>query len=217
MCDVDGEGSRTTPVSDADYDLLIHRFAGGDDSALRELLEREEHGLRRHLEERTPPHVLRRLGVSDIFQRTSIELLTVRKKFKNRGKKAFRRLLRVIADRVLAKALEFEHAKRRDVLRQVTPGRPSSGLADPADRVAADRPSPSELAVQLEKIAELKKCFAGLGPGEQKIIHLIEYEQLSYEDAAVRLELSYDAVRKRYGRAMDKLKSLARRAGLAEP
>ena len=94
------ERTSKTPVEEADHDLLIQRFAKGDDAAFRELLEREEPGLRRHLEDKTPPHVLRRLGVSDIIQRASIELLTLRKKFENRGEKAFRRLLKVIADRV---------------------------------------------------------------------------------------------------------------------
>ena len=195
---------------------LVRRFARGDDSALRALLAVEENSLRRHLTARAPADYLRRQGVSDALQQATLGIVRMRGRLENQGHSAFRRLLHVIAERVLFNAIEYERAAKRNALRDVSLGGTSPSTAASPQLADKGTTTPSERAMRREDVATIQECFSQLHENHQRIIHLVDYEGLSYEAAAVELKLPYDTVRKRYLRAMEQLRRLAREAGLTQ-
>ena len=65
--------------------------------------------------------------------------------------------------------------------------------------------SPSQIALQNEKIRELQKYMAALPRHYQTALHLRFWEQLAYEDMAVQMGSTSEAVRKILYRAVEAL------------
>ena len=213
VCMSEEQDSSDSPVQDThelSLDALVARFADGDDAALRQLLDREEPALRRHIEARTPPDVLRRQGVSDTIQKAALGIVQTRDSLRDGDSGDFRRLLTVIAERILVNTIEYERAKKRDARRHATP---PAGLAsdvlDPANLSPAATPTPSQSAMKQEAIESLRRSFGRLSPSDQRILHLVDYEGRSYEEAASELGVTYEAAKKRYLRALGRLRELA--------
>ena len=109
------------PVDPGSVELL-RRFADGDESALEHLIEVEGARLLPYIERRLPAFLRRRVGASDILQNTVVDLLDVRERFEDRGVPAFRKMLNVMADLAIARAIERERAQKRDVGKDRGPG-----------------------------------------------------------------------------------------------
>lgn len=210
----DAPGMSDTERDDDSMRDLVARFAGGDESALGQIIEKESMHLRRRLEKKTPPHLLQRVGVSDLLQETAVELMKVREGFENRGPVAFRRLLELVADRVLMNTIEREEAKKRTPRREAAPRPTGSGILDPLRQLAAGGQSPSATASQREVLEVVNRCFSRLGPEDREVLHLIEERQLDYGEVSEKLGISYEATRKRYRRALERLRELTRAEGL---
>lgn len=201
-----------TRQSDAELDRLVEMYSRGDKSAIGKLVEHESERLARWLRKRMSPRLLRRFGLSDIVQQTAIELVTLRPRFENRGSAPFRRLLRTIASRVLARVIRGEEAKKRD-------SRQEGAIMTAGRRIAAtleggDFETPSALAMRHERIAGVKQCFARLPVPDRQIIRLIDYERLDFGEAAGTLGISDQAARKRHSRAVARLRLLLEEAGV---
>lgn len=197
-------------MEEDDFKFLLDRYSRGDRSALGDLVEREEEGLRRWLAKKMPAQLLRRVGISDIIQQTSIELLTIQKRFENRGIGSFRKLLRGIAAKMLANTIDREYARKRSLSRHDQPRPPSvSSLPSPAK-------TPSQILAGKETAAAVRDCYSRLSDPDREILRLVDYEGIAYDEIARDLGISPVAVRKRYSRASARLRELFRWAGLAE-
>jgi RNA polymerase sigma-70 factor (ECF subfamily) len=209
----------SSPANDLELRDLIERYAKGDDGSLGELVRRESKDLGRWVERRMPSFLSRRYGVSDIIQQTAIELLAVRPRFENRGVGAFRRLLRVIAGRILANTVEREQALKRNSRRGavVRPGWTSGSLTEARGRGRpSDSDSPSGRVLRLERIDAVKRCHARLPAPDREIIRLVDYERLDHRAAANALGITGEAARKRHSRAVARLRALMEELGLAK-
>lgn len=199
---------------DGGPDDLLHRFVGGDDSALAELVERESPRLLRRIRERLPSGLRRRVGESDILQLTAIDLLAIRDRFEDRGLPAFRRLLDTIADINIARAVEREGAAKRNFRAERSPVRTPDSLSsppDPLDGIPGSVSSPSAPLRREERAARLEACLAELGDADREAIRLIDGVELSYEEAARSLGISPDTLRRRHSRAIARLRTLLER------
>jgi RNA polymerase sigma-70 factor (ECF subfamily) len=178
-------------------------------SALGRLVEAESVHLREYLAARLPAFLRRRVGISDIIQQTAVKLLQMRERFENRGHKAFHRMLYLIARRTLLNTVKRECAGKRDVRRQ-------EGLSSQRARAAAERlasstskdETPSKILGEVEDLKHVMTCFSRLGSMDQEAIRLFDHEQLSHEVVARQLGISPGAARKRYSRAMERLRHL---------
>lgn len=208
------EGAQPGTPRDAHSEELLVRFADGDDSALGELIEREAPRILRRVDARLPRQLKRRVGASDILQLTAVDLLSVRKRFRNQGVPAFRNMVLTIANLNVAKTIEREGAQKRDVRREKAKRHNATeSQGDTVDRVIGSRQqTPSEILQQKEKADALKNCFAALKPADQEVIQLIDYEEVGYEAVASRLGISREAARQRHHRAIQNLRNLMKDA-----
>lgn len=200
----------------ATFRILMARVAEGDRSAVAELVERQSDHLRAYLERRLPRCVLRRFGPSDIIQQAAIQLVGAAEDLDDRGLDAFRRLLEVVAERVLAHAIEREYAQKRSLARQV---RLDSGATDSAavrhrlDGLEAGTDSPSRSLMRRERLDAVKRAFEDLPAGDREILLLIDCHGLGHDEAARRLGISGAAARKRHSRAAARLRELLKAEG----
>ncbi len=190
---------------------LLDRFEAGDQSALHRLVDVEVPRLLRRVEGRLPDKFRARIGASDIVQHTAVEFISLRERFENRGLPAFRKFMNTLADFNLARAIERESAKKRDVDRESPNPSPASeiaGRAAPLDRLAADVTSPSLHAMKRETSHRVGECFEQLSLADRTIIVLIDYDDRGYPEAARILEISEEAARARHSRAVKRLRNM---------
>lgn len=200
--------------TDPESERLLARFADGDESALRDLVDREGGGVLRHIEARMPAHLKKRFGASDIVQQTIIDLVSLQKRFDNRGVPAFRGLLRTMAERNLASAAARERALKRDVIRETTP---PPGFTDdslppsPIEAVPAEKSTPSKALLRSESVESVQRALLELSEQDREIIRLIDDVEIGYEAAATELGITAEAARRRHSRAIARLRELTRR------
>lgn len=195
------------PDVDPESSHLLTRFAEGDDSALGRLVDREAPRLLRHIERQIPKDMKRRIGASDIVQLTAIDLMRVRERFENQGVPAFRKMLSTMANFVLARALERERAKKRDVHRERhAPAQESTAAEELVERIAAERSTPSQVVSKRESREQVKACFEQLSDIDREAIWLVDYEGRSHPEAARQLGITEEAFRKRHSRAVQNLR-----------
>jgi DNA-directed RNA polymerase specialized sigma24 family protein len=109
--------------SDGEHDLVA-RARGGDEEALRALLERHEARIRRRVDRNLPPPLRRRVSVADVVQETWLVAFRRIADFEDRGDGAFEAWLAGIAD------LKLREVVRRDLLTEKRAGgRAASRLA----------------------------------------------------------------------------------------
>lgn len=204
-----GDSPAEAPGSAGDSDALLRRFANGDESALETLLEFESPRLLHRIRRRLPPALRRRVGESDILQLTTMDLLTVRERFENRGMAAFRGLLDTIADINVARVLERETAQRRSIEKERPLARPGSETPGRLlEELAESGPSPSSPMHLQERSETLAECFALLSQSDREIIRWIDYEELSYPEVAEKLGVEAATLRRRHSRAIARLREL---------
>ncbi|MFN0059577.1 MAG: sigma-70 family RNA polymerase sigma factor [Planctomycetota bacterium] len=189
---------------------LLSRFARGDDSALGRLVELESPRLLRQIEARMPAQLKRRVGASDVLQLTAIDLLRVRERFQNLGLPAFRKMLSAMADLSLAKVLEQQRAQKRSIDREArgraAPDTSASG-GDLLDQVPGQHSTPSKELQRNERKGALRRAYAQLSADDREVIRLVDYQSLSFADAAGALGINEEAARRRHSRAVERLRT----------
>ena len=93
------------------------------------------------------------------------------------------------------------------------PGDPTSAAGG---RVAAADPTPSRQAAARDMASRLHAVLGRLPEPDRAILGMRTFEGLSYEEAASRLEIDPAAARKRYGRALLRLRAALLAEGLTE-
>jgi RNA polymerase sigma-70 factor (ECF subfamily) len=153
---------------------------------------------------------------SDIVQEAQLDAVGRLAEYVARRPMPFRLWLLRTAFQRLLKMRRHAEAARRDVSRE----RP---LADSAERLAkmsrampAPGPSPSEQAVADDVTSRLHAILQQLSDPDRAILGMRAFEGLSYEEAGDRLGVDPAAARKRYGRALLRLRTLLLANGLTE-
>jgi len=195
------------PIESASVELL-RKFTEGDEESLGLLIEKEGARLLPYIRRRLPSHLRRRVGASDILQNTVIDLLAVRERFEDRGVPSFRKMLKVMADLNIARAMEREHAQKRDIAKDKGPVTLAGGRRsrDGLQRLPGDTPTASEDFRRREDKQRLGDLLLQLPEEHQEIIRLVHEERLPHAEVASRLGISEAAARKRLSRAMSRLR-----------
>lgn len=136
-------------------------------------------------------------ATSDLVQGTFVTAWRQFSRFRGRTPGELRAWLRAI---LIHASL---NARRRPEMPHIDSGR---GAA-PA---LATSPSPSQAAQDKAAREDLDTAIAGLSERHRAIIHLRLWERLSFPEIGRRMDLSEDAVRMIYGRALAKLRELMR-------
>jgi RNA polymerase sigma-70 factor (ECF subfamily) len=186
---------------------LLERIGTHDRQALDELLDRHRGDLREFVDFHLDPRLRTRFDPSDVVQETQVEAagrindylaappmpfwLWLRKN-------AYQRLLNLRRDHVTR--------QRRSVRREVAwPDRSSLLLARP---LLAGGPSPSQ-QVEAQELAErLERAVARLADADRTVLLMRHAEDLPFDEIACLLGIEPAAARKRFGRALIRLRML---------
>lgn len=191
---------------------LIRRCRDGDDSARDQLFNRYRAYLRLLAEGQLGRHLRGKCDASDLVQQTMLEAHRDFPTFQGQGEpELLGWLRRILAHNLFNEARRFK-AQQRDAAREVSLDQLQAGLEQSSLALgrclAADGPSPSELATERESAVLLADVLAQLPERYQKVVLLRIFEGLSAEEVAERLETTPGAVRMLQMRALAMLRGL---------
>jgi RNA polymerase sigma-70 factor (ECF subfamily) len=194
---------------------LLQQVRVGNPRALELLLARHRPGLRDFVELRLDPRLAARVDPSDIVQETQMEAVRRLPDYLERQPMPFHLwLCRTAYERLLNLRRDHRDTARRSVSREVPwPDRSSLLLARP---LLAGGPSPSQHLEAKEFAERLGRAIAGLSEADREILLMRHAEGLAWDEVSCLLGIESAAARKRYGRALLRLRQVLKDHGLLE-
>ena len=190
---------------------LIEKLAGGDRSALDELLREQREPLRRMIHLRITPKMRARIDASDVIQEAFLEAAQRIPKYIEERPMPFFLWLRFLTRQRLT-TLHRHHlgARQRDAGRERPLAGPACGVTSEMMAIELEGAvtSPSNAVHRAEKDSRLKTALDGLSEEECEILSLRHFEQLTNAEAAMELGIEPPAASKRYVRALLRLRGL---------
>ncbi len=200
--------------TDESRDLLA-RAGCGDGEALGLLFAKHREALRRAVARRLGTGMGARFDPSDVVQETQIEAFRRLPEFLGRKPMPFRLwLFRTAAERLL-KLRRQAKAARRDVTRE-RPLADSGSISTPQGPLALAKPTPSQEVAARDLDRRLQEVLGHLPEADRDILTLRALDGLPYEEIAVRLAIEPATARKRYGRALLRLRAALVANGVTE-
>lgn len=194
---------------------LLEQVAQGDCEALGDLLQHYRPRLYAFIEARLDVRLRSRLDPSDVVQEVHLEVARRMDDFLNRRPMPFHLWVRKTAyERLLKVQRDHRQRARRSVDREVAlPDRSSLLLARP---LLAGGASPSQQLAAREFADRVSLAVAALAEPDREILLMRHMEELDYTEIACLLDIEPDAARKRYGRALLRLRKVLKEHGLLE-
>jgi len=140
-------------------------------------------------------------GASDVVQEAFLEAARDASHFTGKNRFEFRGWLRQI---LLHNILNFRR-RYRDTTKRSTKREVSSDSSDVTANRPAHDPTPSRVVMQAELVAAVQRAITALPSDYRTVIELRSLQRLTFEEIALRLDRSADAVRKLWCRAIEKL------------
>jgi RNA polymerase sigma-70 factor (ECF subfamily) len=191
----------------SDSQRLLRQAQDGDRQAFDQLLAGHQAYLRELVNLRMDPRLRPRVDPSDVVQETQLEAYRRLPRYLAERPMPFRLWLRQIAhDRLLMLRRQHVGAARRTVEREVRLPEASSRVF--AGQLAAGGSSPSQQLSRREIVRRIGQAMARLPEADREILLLRNFEGLSYSEAACLLDIDEAAARKRYGRALLRLRTV---------
>lgn len=196
-------------LSDRETDELLARLRDGDRSAEGELLTRHRPRLRRMITARLDERLASRIDPSDVVQDTMIRACRKLPEYLEGPPFPFYPWLRRIAwDRLVELHRQHLQATKRAV-RQEGPLQLSEASAmQLAQRLASSKTGPTKHLLRRELRARVRSLLAKLADGDREVLVLKHLEELSNPECAAVLGISVEAVKKRYVRALARVRTL---------
>jgi RNA polymerase sigma-70 factor (ECF subfamily) len=187
------------PESDA---ALLAAARGGSADALGRALEACRAYLTLVAERELDPALRAKGGASDLVQQTFLEAQQDFDRFAGSSADELRAWLRQLLLHNLANfARRYRQSRKRRLDREAAVG--SGGWAD----LPADTPSPSGKAAARERDEALERALARL-PDDYRLVLVLRYqERCRFEEIARRMGRTANAVRKLWGRAIERLQA----------
>ena len=174
--------------------------------------------LRRMIELRMDPRLKARVGPSDVLQEAYLEAAQrVDAYLKKPGVPLFVWLRSLVGQHLQKMHRRHLGARRRDVRREIPiggAGVPAATSAAMSLHILAKNKSPSEEAIQAEQKGQLEEGLVAMDPIDREVLALRHFEHLTSAEAALVLGIGEDAAKKRYLRALERLKHILSKMGL---
>ena len=193
-----------------DLDLLRHAQRGNED-ALNEVLIKHRDRLRRMVAVRMNQKLQGRVDASDVIQDTFIEASRALDSFlANPTMPVFVWLRRLAGEKLIQAHRNHLGAQKRAAGReqQNYGGAPAATSQSLAIQLAANMTSPSQAAQKNEAKDQLMAALENMDAMDREILTLRHFEHLNSRETADVVGMSYEAVKKRYVRALDKLQKI---------
>jgi RNA polymerase sigma-70 factor (ECF subfamily) len=177
-----------------------------DMAALGQLFEEHRPKLLAMVQKRLDSALSARIDADDILSEAFLEARRKWNNFKKQsGMTPYAWLYRIVLDRLI-EAWRHETRARRDAKHDMPWPDASSaqlglGLVNPGT-------SPSEAAVRAELQQRMQQTMGMLKARDQEILWMRHYDQLSFKEAAMVLDVTESAATLRYVRALKRLKNL---------
>jgi RNA polymerase sigma-70 factor (ECF subfamily) len=193
---------------------LLDQVQAGNRDALGQLLNRHRPHIEAAVAGRLDRRMRSRLDASDIVQDSQIEAIQRIDDYLAARPMPFHLwLMRAAHQRLLKAERRHLQTAKRKVDREVPlPDRTSLQLLA---GIAARVDSPSDLATREEMARQVRRILARLPEHDREIIMLRNFDGLSNGEASCLLEISREAAKKRYARALLRLHELLRAEGLS--
>ncbi len=186
---------------------LLERWHGGDQEALAALLERDLSWIERRVRRRLGPRLRSQGETIDFVQDTMVKILRYGPRFVLSDQAQFRGLLSRIIENVLRDQHDRYSAQKRNVDNEkALPPEELLNLDDP-DRAVT---TPSRAFERQEDGEWLRLAIELLRPAERKVIYLRQWSELQFSEIGEQLDISEDAARLRYHRALKALQTKMR-------
>ena len=196
-------------ASDEETQGLLARIRRGDRSAAEELFARHRPRLRRMVAARIDERLASRVDPSDVVQETLTVACRRLSEYLEGKPFPFYPWLRQIAwDRLVDVHRQHLYANKR-AIRQEAPLELSEASAmQLADRLVSSKTSPTKHLLRKELLARVRSLLARLADGDREVLVLKHLEELSNAECAAVLGTTVEAVKKRYLRALARVRSL---------
>lgn len=193
---------------------LLVEAASGDRGAFDELFARHQDALHRFIAVRLDRRLRARLDPSDLVQDTQLQAFRKLDDYLLRRPMPFRLWLQKTAYERLDKARRRHlRAARRSVERETPlPERSSRILV----QQILEKAGPTQRMSRDEVVRLVGEAIADLGQIDREILMMRSFERLTYNEIACILEIDSAAARKRYGRALLRLRKTLSDRGLLE-
>ena len=195
------EDARSLMVTDRTTELLV-RWNGGDQAALQDLLDAHLSWVRGVVRGQLGERLRARLESGDVVQEAMLEFLRYGPRIKPRDGAQFRAIIGRIVINTLRDSSDWFLRKRRAMSSE----RPLSPESTVDLTLAAHSPQPDERAALLEIEERIRLVLELMPPQDRQILILREWDDLSFPEIGERLELSADAARMRYERALPRMR-----------
>jgi RNA polymerase sigma-70 factor (ECF subfamily) len=146
-----------------------------------------------------------RIRPSDLVQQTYLKAQRDLAQFRGSTLAQFARWLRqILRNELNATRRHYQSAEKRRVSREISLD--TLSFKSIQQVLVANTPSPSSHLVQCEELQILNRALDRLAPHYRQVIELRQRDQLSFAEVAQRLQLSVPAAKKRWQRAIDRLR-----------
>lgn len=189
-----------------DFDRWMEDARNGSNEALGQVLEKCRLYLLSIARGELGADLRAKGSASDIVQETFLEAQRDFPQFSGKSEVELLRWLRqMLLHNVGAFSRRYRETSKRDLSREVVI-RPGAQSNIPWDVMADGTPSPSSVAIEQERVAELQRALAQLSDDHRQVIRLRYEEQQSFEEIGQQMNRSPEAVRKLWARAMQSLR-----------
>lgn len=211
------QGTSFTHRSESDRKIskedeaLLRSARDGDPEALANIFTKYRQRLKKMVHVRLNPQLKGRLDASDVIQDTLVEAARTLDRFLAEPSLPVYLWLRHLANEKLIEA-HRRHlgAQKRDASRDLSIH--GVALNATSEAVAIElicqTTSPDEAAIKEDRKQRLTLALDKMDPLDKEILTLKHFEQLSNREVAELLDISYEAAKKRYFRAIHKLQRL---------
>ncbi|WP_169978552.1 sigma-70 family RNA polymerase sigma factor [Tautonia rosea] len=179
----------------------------GDPEALAGLLESMRAELVRIARRGLPPLLRAKVGASDIVQQAMVDTVRQLDQFRGRTRGQWRAwILVILRNRLAMVRRSYLDVEKRRVDREVPLGEPDPAGGDLPPELVHPSSSPASKAMRAELEAILLEVLDRLPVSDRDLVRWHHEERQTFEQIADRLGISAEAARKRWGRAMIRLR-----------
>ena len=195
-----------------DLDFLRNSSGrGNSDEAFNTILMKYRSRLIKIISLRIGLRLQGRVDASDVIQDAFIEASRTLDKYLENPEIPVFLWLRHLAGEKLLQANRFHlDTQKRSAGREVSIDQemPQACSMSLASRLVGSATSPSGVAIRNENKRRLELALNQMDTIDREVLVLRHFEHLSGRESAIVLKMSYDAVKKRYARALDKLERI---------
>jgi RNA polymerase sigma-70 factor (ECF subfamily) len=203
---------QSSVIDSVDLQQLTRASESGDTTALASVFARYRPRLRRMVQLRLNTQLQGRIDPSDVVQDAFAEAARVLPSYLQEQPLPVHLWLRKLTGQAILQAhRKHLQAAKRDAFRDVRiDGNDYAAVSTDslANELAGSMASPASAAIQREQATMLAAALQKLSDLDREILVLRHFEQLSGAETATTLGMNHEAVKKRYLRALLKLKSM---------